>query len=172
MLRQLVRPDMGYVRALRYLGHRVARLPGTPGSIAAGVSFGVAVSFTPFLGLHMVLAVALAWLTRANVIAAALGTFFGNPWTFVVIWPLTYQTGVWLMGTDARAGPPPDLDFAVLTERPWDLLVPMAVGAAPAAVLAWLAFYWPGRYLVAGYQKNRLRRRLGKARGRPEEGVQ
>ena len=41
---------------------RIRKLKGTPDSIAVGVACGVAVSFTPFVGIHSVLALLSAWV--------------------------------------------------------------------------------------------------------------
>ena len=68
------RRTTGWRRYEKRMLARLSRLGGTPYSIAAGVACGVAVSFTPFVGLHFVLAVATAWLVRGNVLAGMLGT--------------------------------------------------------------------------------------------------
>ena len=78
----LVYPLMGWRRTLQYYRHRALRLPGTPASIARGIACGAAVSFTPFVGLHFILAFAMAWLIGGNLLAAAIGTIVGNPLTF------------------------------------------------------------------------------------------
>ena len=52
---------------------KVQALKGTPCAIASGTACGVVVSLTPFVGLHTLLAVVVAWLIRANVLAATLG---------------------------------------------------------------------------------------------------
>ena len=161
--RQLVWPDMGFRRALRYFGHRLGRLPGTPYSIAAGFAFGAAISFTPLFGLHIALAALMAWICRANILAAAIGTAVGNPWTFPMIWIVVYRTGVWALGVESGAPPPDDLTWRSVLEQFWGLFVPMMVGGVPLGALVWLAFFWPGRYLVAGYQRAR-RQRLGRHR--------
>ena len=57
-------------------------LKGTPREIANGFATGVAMSFTPFVGFHLLLSLAVARLAGQNGIAAALGTIAGNPWTF------------------------------------------------------------------------------------------
>src|SRR3954464_2815209 len=74
-------PRAGWRRAGSYLLMRLKRLPGTRPARAAGLATGVAVGLTPFLGLHMVLALGLARLTGGNMLAAGLGTLAGNPWT-------------------------------------------------------------------------------------------
>ena len=53
-------PTMSLRRIGSYYKRRVARLPGTPHSIAAGFASGAAVSFTPFMGFHFVLGALLA----------------------------------------------------------------------------------------------------------------
>jgi hypothetical protein len=35
---------------------------------------------------HFVLSALLAYIARANIIASAIGTVVGNPWTFPFIW--------------------------------------------------------------------------------------
>ena len=68
-------------------------LKGTPQSIAKGFATGVAMSFTPFVGFHILLSLMVAKVTKQNGIAATLGTIAGNPWTFPLIWYTTLHTG-------------------------------------------------------------------------------
>ena len=93
-MRSVVWPTRGFRRLFSYLFQRIIRLPGTPTSIAVGFASGVAASFTPFLGFHFIIGGALAMLFRGNVLASAIGTFFGNPWTFILIWLADYEIGV------------------------------------------------------------------------------
>ena len=93
-MRTFIWPERGFRRLFSYLFQRIIRLPGSPASIASGFAAGVAASFTPFLGLHFILAAALAMLFRGNVLASAIGTFFGNPWTFILIWLADYEVGL------------------------------------------------------------------------------
>ncbi len=159
----VVWPKAGWRRASRYMAHRVRRLPGTPYRIAAGVASGAAVSFTPFIGLHFVAAALLALLLRGNVVASAIGTAVGNPWTFPFIWTWIYTLGQWLMGADAASDFPATLDLDYIFERPLDVLWPMTLGALPTAVVVWIAIFWLVRGAVAEYQHvrhNRIRRKV------------
>ncbi len=159
----VVWPKAGWRRASRYMAHRVRRLPGTPYRIAAGVASGAAVSFTPFIGLHFVAAALLALLLRGNVVASAIGTAVGNPWTFPFIWTWIYTLGQWLMGADAASDFPATLDMDYIFERPLDVLWPMTLGALPTAVVVWIAIFWLVRGAVAEYQHvrhNRIRRKV------------
>ncbi len=80
-------PRKGWRRAVDYIIHRVKRLPDTPHKIAIGLAVGVFCSFTPFFGLHIFLAALIAYLCNGNIVAALLGTFFGNPitWPFIAV---------------------------------------------------------------------------------------
>ena len=95
-------PRGGWMRAFEYVKHRVRRLPGTPEFIARGVFIGVFVCFTPFFGLHMVLAAILALLFNASILAALIGTFLGNPLTYVLIGVMAINLGNFILGQDAN----------------------------------------------------------------------
>lgn len=92
-------PRGGWSRAAQYVKHRVRRLPDTPEKISRGVWAGVFTAFTPFYSMHFVVAFLLARLMRGNVLAALMGTFFGNPLTYVPIAVASLGTGHWLLGT-------------------------------------------------------------------------
>jgi uncharacterized protein (DUF2062 family) len=142
-----------------YLVRRVTRLPGTPHSIAAGLSCGVAISFTPFIGLHLLGAFALAKLARGNYVAAAVGTLVGNPWTFPFIFLAAYKLGHALLGSHARIERVQHWDVATLFAEFEAVFWPMVVGGIPLAVVAGLASYFPLVRMIAAYQEARQRRR-------------
>ncbi len=151
-------PRGGWRRSSAYVAHRLRRLPGTPYRIAAGFASGAAVSFTPFIGLHFVLAALLALVVRGNVIAAAIGTVVGNPWTFPFIWLWTYSLGRWILGAEGLTALPDNLSFQHIFDNPLEVLLPMVVGGIPTALIAWFVFFWPLQRTVAGYQRARRRR--------------
>jgi uncharacterized protein (DUF2062 family) len=155
--REFVWPQAGWRRTVLYLAHRIGRVPGTPYRIAAGFACGAAVSFTPFMGFHFILAALLALLIRGNVIASAFGTAVGNFWTFPFIWIWTYNLGRWILGGDADRLPV-HLSLHYLVDHFWDVFWPMTVGGFPTAVVAWFAFFWPIRAVVLQYQRRRERR--------------
>ncbi len=92
------------MRSAAYVAKRIMRLTATPHAVAAGVAAGVFSSFTPYLGLHFLIAFAVAYVIAGNFLAAALGTFFGNPLTFPFIWAGTFATGKFILaGSHADA---------------------------------------------------------------------
>ena len=96
-------PRGGWGRAAQYVKHRLRRLPDRPERIARGIFAGVFAAFTPFYGLHFITAAIIARVMRGNMIAALLGTFFGNPLTYVPIGAAALQTGHFLLGTTFKA---------------------------------------------------------------------
>ena len=176
-------PAMGWRRLGTYLVKRLTRLPGTPHNIACGFACGAAISFTPFVGMHIVLSVLLAWLLRGHMIAAAVGTVVGNPWTFPFIWLATYKVGQIMLGS-AEAAPWPAVTMfkhvvTDLTSLIWPTLTgedtrealkqlmfdvraliwPMFVGGVPLGLIAGFAFYFPLVKVVDAFQLARERRR-------------
>lgn len=101
-LRDLVIPKKGWRRGIEYMGHRVKRIPDTPHKIALGAALGVFVCFTPMFGLHMLLAVVLAYVFRGNILAAFIATWVGNPASFPVIAAAALQLGRLLTGHSAH----------------------------------------------------------------------
>jgi len=75
--------------AIKQKLRHLLRLDETPHELAKSFAVGVFVAFTPFLGLHTMLVLLLAWALRLNKAVALTGTFVNNPWTiaFVFIGP-------------------------------------------------------------------------------------
>jgi len=94
-----VYPRGGWGRAFEYVKHRVRRLPDTPEKISRGIWAGVFTTFTPFYGLHFLVAALIGRVMRGNILAALLGTFFGNPLTYLPIGIASLSTGHFLLGT-------------------------------------------------------------------------
>lgn len=172
-------PKGGWLRAFEYVKHRLRRLPDTPEKISRGVWAGVFTAFTPFYGLHFIVAVLLAMVMRGNLVAAILATFFGNPLTYVPIGVIALNTGHFLLGTRPQGdveegllakfgGAGQDLwhNFvAVFTpERAeWERLmvfhetvfVPYLVGGVLPGLLAATVMYYVCLSVIRAYQNRR-----------------
>ena len=59
-LRHTLWPKRGWRRVMSYYWKRLVRLSATPHAIAAGGAAGVFAAFSPLLGFHVVLSLALA----------------------------------------------------------------------------------------------------------------
>lgn len=140
-----------------YLKHRVLRIADNTHNIALGLAIGLGISFTPLLGTHFIQAGAVAFMFRANVAAAILGTFIGNPLTFPFFWWAGISAGGFifaLFGLSADANIPVKLDFEalwkIITTHPWDLFMPWMVGGYLLALVSVPAAYYIYFHLVTG----------------------
>jgi uncharacterized protein (DUF2062 family) len=155
-LREFVWPSLGWRRMAVYTGHRIKRMPGSTYSIAAGIACGAAISCTPFIGFHFLLSALLAWIVGGNIMASAIGTAFGNPWTLPFIWYWTFHFGSWMLGYGFGASQLPEhLTIGYIFDNPLAVLLPMSIGSIPTGAAAWVAFYWPVRRMVEGYKRAR-----------------
>ncbi|MCD6450938.1 MAG: DUF2062 domain-containing protein [Acidobacteria bacterium] len=61
-------------------------LDDTPEHISLSFAIGVFIAFSPFLGLHTLLCIALSFLFRGNLTAMLAGSFINNPFTMFLIY--------------------------------------------------------------------------------------
>lgn len=90
------------------------------GSVSLGVAIGAVTGLVPG-PFQILLALVISILTRANVLAAAAGTFVTNPLTFIPLYMLAFSMGTVVTGEEMSALALPDLSFS--WAQPW-LLVP------------------------------------------------
>ncbi|MBR1600412.1 MAG: DUF2062 domain-containing protein, partial [Alphaproteobacteria bacterium] len=149
---------------------RLKQLKGTPYSIAAGFACGVAVSFTPFIGFHLIIAAVTAWIIRGNILSSAIGTLIGNPWTFPFIWVAVLSTGNYVLGNSAIS----DVNFLKIFEKSgealitfnfknfgrdvWPIIYPMMIGCIPYYVVSWFISYKLIKSAMDKLEKRRLNR--------------
>ena len=153
-LREFAWPRAGWRRRITYIAYRIVRMRGTAYAIAAGFACGAAVSFTPFIGFHFLLAALISWVIGASVIASAIGTAVGNPWTFPFIWLWTLHLGNWILGV-AGHPLPNDLTLRYIFDNPLGVLWPMVIGGVPTGIAVGIGFYWPLRSVIRSYRRHR-----------------
>lgn len=172
-LRESFWPSIGWKRATIYVWRRVWRLTGTPHAIALGFSAGTFMSFTPFLGFHIMLAMLIAWVIRGNLIAAAFGTLVGNPLSYPPIWVATYDLGNLMLGTSS--GHHIDLMSTLMSQKAFDVvlpvLMPMALGSLPLGLAAAVVTYFIVKATVAAYQLRKRERLEARALAKAEAPV-
>jgi uncharacterized protein (DUF2062 family) len=84
---------------LRATVRRLLAIDDPPERTALAFSIGVFIAFSPFLGLHTIMATVLAFAFRFNKIAIYAGTFVNNPFlTLVPIILASYAMGAIVMG--------------------------------------------------------------------------
>ena len=163
-------------RTKKYILVNLKRMKGSSHEIALGLACGIAISFTPFLGLHTLLAITLAWILRGSMAAALIGTLFGNPWTFPFIWYLTYEIGkLFILENSALSAqyllPSLKQEMIVLfilvknifLTTDYDLIrdnfntlnfIPtMALGSLPVVIISWFLSYFIFESIINSYKK-------------------
>src|SRR5918996_4301469 len=82
---------------------RLLALDDPPERTALAFSIGIFIAFSPFLGLHTIMATVVAFLFRFNKIAIYSGTFINNPFlTLVPIIIASYAIGAFILGRPLR----------------------------------------------------------------------
>ncbi len=155
------------------------RLPDSPERIARGIWAGVFTTFTPFYGLHFIVAAAVSRTMQGNLLAALMATFFGNPLTYVPIGVASLQTGHWILGTQmdesahrsfggkfADAGSDlwfnfvaiftdAEMDWAGITVFVREVFYPYLIGGILPGILCASVAYYLMVPLLRAYQKRR-----------------
>jgi uncharacterized protein len=156
-----------------------------PERVAAAIALGVGVGFSPFLGVHFLLALGLAFLFRLNRLDAVLGQFAGNPWTLPPVFAIGYRLGRAMLRYDRRRVP--RLDWRPILESDWTwVLHPIEtvrlvfggpaflprvlsflVGTTVLATAIGLASYFLARVLLALFHRRhpRVAERAARRRG-------
>lgn len=165
-IRELFWPSMGWIRAFRYTKHRVIRLSDTTQKIALGLAIGAAISFTPIVGTHFIQAGFIAYMVRANFLAALIGTFTGNPWTFPFMWWAAMSFGTFLfqlVGLPAEAALPDHVNLSIIWDiiknDPFRIFAPWFVGGYLLGMLSIPLSYMIFYNLVSGAKLARKKAR-------------
>jgi len=171
-------PRRSWSRSAKYVSKRVLRLTASPHAISAGVAAGVFASFTPLLGLHFIIAFVVAYIIAGNFLAAASGTFFGNPVTFPFIWASTYNLGNFILSgeTPEESGEEaPGLEGVSFFENGfwgiWDAILgiwepivkPMMIGGIPLGIFFGIIGYIVTRWAAGLFHAARKKRIAKKA---------
>lgn len=170
-------PRQSWSRSLRYVVLRILRVRANPHALALGCAAGVFAACTPLIGGQIVLAALLALTLRANVAAAMLATFFGNPLSWPVIWAGTYVAGTHMIGGGSvitlaevgigidlfwqtLLGPSPEMVKATAAYL-WPLFKPMLAGSLPIGLAAGVVIYYMMRTVARAMQTRRAGRIAG-----------
>ncbi|HUG52830.1 MAG TPA: DUF2062 domain-containing protein [Vicinamibacteria bacterium] len=76
-------------------------VPDTPHRTALAFGVGVVIAFSPFLGIHLAIALLVAFLFRLNRVAILLGTYLNNPWTLAPMYLAGTTLGCLLLGVSS-----------------------------------------------------------------------
>ena len=138
---------------LRAAFRRLLALDDPPERTALAFSLGVFIAFSPFLGLHTILATLIAFLFRFNKIALYSGTFINNPFlTLVPIIIASYAIGAFVLGRPLQI-PASGIEllrhphlltaayYPRLFRESWDIVWPFSIGGLTLSVVCSLIAY-------------------------------
>ena len=137
------------LRIIKLQKYKITKIKDFPESVAVGMAWGVAVSFTPLLGFHLIICFLGTWLMKGNLIAATVGTIIGNPWTFPFIFYLDYKVGttIFLKRIDFY-----EFKIGFFVEHFEDLFYPTLLGSLPIAIIMWFVTF----HICKNFLNNRI----------------
>jgi len=146
-----------FLRLLTLLKYRIIRIKDFPESVAIGLAWGAAVSFTPLLGFHLIICFLGTWIMKGNLIAATVGTIIGNPWTFPFFFYFAYKIGVFFHFDSLQVY---EFNINFFLENFDNLFYPTLFGSLPIAIIVWVTTYFLCKsFLQRKYyeKKNKIR---------------
>ena len=82
---------------IRFIKFRILHVDDSPKNLAMGVAVGLFVAWMPVIGPHMIIALALAVLLRANKFLAVALVWVSNIFTLIPIYLPSYILGKWIL---------------------------------------------------------------------------
>lgn len=86
---------MSYIRSFL---HKLLGYERSPHKFALACSWGTYIAFSPFPGLHTLMAFGISWLLGMSpAVTVGMAYFVNNPWTLVPVYASGYGLGYWLV---------------------------------------------------------------------------
>jgi uncharacterized protein len=82
----------------RFTKARILHVSDSPHKISMGVAMGLFVAWTPTVGIHILLVLALCSLFKANKLAGLASIWVCNPFTFGLVYGPSYLVGSVVVG--------------------------------------------------------------------------
>jgi len=146
----------------------ILKIKESPRRIALAFALGVFIGISPFLGLHYISAILLAWLFRLNKLVAVVGVSVNNPWTIVPISTFCVWIGAKMMGIKEVL---PEVDWdsislsniigkfsdmeslKIMIKQLWPVLSSFFVGSMLICTISAIASYFIIQILLKKYKK-------------------
>ena len=113
----------------RWLG-QLLHTHDTPTRTAAAYAVGVFFGFSPFLGLHTILGLVVAFAFNLNRVAVLLGVYSNLPWILPAYYTLATMLGATILNVDVPPGLLKDFREA-LTDASWGEFRSLAKALTP-----------------------------------------
>jgi len=86
------------------LVRKLLHIEDTSERTALAYAAGIFLGFSPFLGFHTLMGVAVAFLFRLNRVAVLLGVWSNTPWWIVPYYSISTWVGMWVVGIRVDQG--------------------------------------------------------------------
>lgn len=86
------------MRQLKNLIKKLLHVEDTPEKTALAYSIGIFLGFSPFLGFHTLMGLAIAFLFNLNRVAVLLGVWSNTPWWIIPYYTMATWLGMWVTG--------------------------------------------------------------------------
>lgn len=90
----------------------ILKVKDTPHRTSLAFAIGVFIGMSPFLGVHTVLGILVAWAFRLNKLATLVGVYITNPWTIIPIYTFSTWVGARCLGLSTIL---PGIDWRYIT---------------------------------------------------------
>lgn len=128
-------------------------LDSHPGHISMGFAVGVFISFTPFFGLHSILAIAAAFILRINKVTCLTGAWVNTPFTVVPVLMASYQLGEYILGHNPEKIILKDLSLSYAIELLGSHGAPLLIGTSLFGFVAALVSYAALYYIIVRFRR-------------------
>ena len=140
----------------------------TPRRTAAAYAVGVFFGFSPYLGLHTVLGLAVAFPLHLNRVAVLLGVYSNLPWILPAYYSLAIIAGAAILQVDVPPGVLEELTDAV-TDASWSRFRDVAatlrplvwayfVGSTIGSILLAIGAYWLSLSMIVAHRRHAAHR--------------
>jgi len=152
-------------RSRQFVYHNVLHADDPPHRLALGAAIGVFVTFTPTVGLQMMIVVFLSWLFRANKVVGLPIVWISNPATIVPLYYSCYVVGRIMLGWQPvpdnwwhHLGHPPAGLWDTITfywSRLMEIAIPLWLGCIVVGLLLAYPTYYGLYYAIRAYRLKR-----------------
>jgi uncharacterized protein len=131
----------------------ILKLDSHPGHISAGFAVGVFISFTPFFGLHSLLAITAAFFLRINKVTCLTGSWVNTPLTVVPVLMASYRLGEALLGRTPQKIIFHDLSVSTTLDLLKSHGAPVLIGTSLIGFVTALISYALLYYLIVRFRR-------------------
>jgi len=154
---------MGGPSRIRSWLEQLLHTHNTPQRTALAYALGVFLGFSPILGLHTVLGLALAFVFRLNRVAVVLGVYSNLPWLVPAYYTLATIAGAAVLGVDVQPRALEEAmkavsaaswgEFAGLARQLAPLMWAYTLGSTVGALLLALVAYRVSLAMIVAHRK-------------------